>query len=154
MDLVIQAAADTLGLNKLIQNYEQASQEYNNLPPKEVLERAYNQAKIVLENPNKWIQMDSDENVLKVNPEVFTETGEKNPLGMLKGYGLKWNPDNKMLYMYDTYDFTKFWQNWIPNRPKEMKIRSGIYFDPTQGSKLLRTSENYNNFAPIYYKRE
>ena len=153
MDLVIQATADTLGLNKLIRNYDIVSQSYQSLPSKETLENALERAKSILEHPNEWIQINGDEYQLKSNPETFKELGEKNPLGMLKQYGLKWDPNNNMLYMHDTYDFPTFWQNWIPNRPKEMKIRSGIYFNPTKGSKLLRTSENYNNFAPVYYKR-
>lgn len=50
--------------------------------------------------------------------------------------------------MHDTYDFSDLarFVTRIPQRPREMKIRSKIKFNPKQGSMLLRNNlENYNN---------
>jgi hypothetical protein len=52
--------------------------------------------------------------------------------------------------MHDTYDFPNWvtWLSSIPDRPKEMKIRSKINFDPNKGSWLLRNATNYNTETP------
>ena len=98
-----------------------------------------------MDNPGKWQQMFSDENIVKRTS--VEDDGEINPLGMLAHYGMKWVPEENALYVHDTYDFPWYarWAGKIKERPKEMKIRSKIEFNPKKGSKLLRSAENYNN---------
>ena len=149
MDYNIQALADTLFLGDMYRNYNTYSQEYKDLPSQESIGTLYEQAKTVLNNPNQWISIDGDDITLKYYND-FDETSELNPLGMLAHFGLKWVPEQKSLFMHDTYDFPKWvtWLSSIPNRPKEMKIRSQINFDPNKGSWLLRNAANYNQETP------
>lgn len=61
--------------------------------------------------------------------------------------------------MHDTYDFPGIYTGKgrpMFNRPKEMKIRGAIDFNPKKGSYLLRNDmENYNNFPkPITVDRD
>ena len=147
MDYNIQALADTLMLGEMVRNYEKYDQEYN-LPSIKSLTEAYEQAKTILNNPNKWTQVDGE---IEVNNWPFNPNiSESNPLGMLANFGMKWVPEENALYMHDTYDFPKkvHKRTEIPVRPKEMKIRSRISFDPTKGSWLLRSSDNYNTNIP------
>lgn len=143
MDLSLQAAADTLMLGKINRNYDEYKAKYHNLPGKRTMQTIYETAKNVMNNPGKWQQMDGEYIIKKKNPEYDNEV---NPLGMLAEYGMKWDPESKMLYVHDTYDFPWYARaaGGIKNRPKEMKIRSAIKFDPKKGSVLLRTPENYN----------
>ena len=69
---------------------------------------------------------------------------------MLANFGMKWVPEENALYMHDTYDFPEIVhkRTEIPVRPREMKIRSRISFDPTKGSWLLRSPDNYNTEIP------
>lgn len=154
MDLNLQAAADTLMLGKINRNYEDYSKTYKNLPSKKSIEKAYIKAKEVLDNPNQWIYMNSDDYIIRRNPEGEYE---RNPLGMLLRYGMKWDDQKKQLRIHDTYDFpwrAKFFGG-VPERPREMKIRSVINFDPTKGSVILRDSTNYNsNFPKVYSKAD
>ena len=72
---------------------------------------------------------------------------ESNPLGMLADFGMMWDPKTKSIYVHDTYDFGPISQIFAGKRPKEMKIRSKISFDPAKGSKLLRNDlENYYDY--------
>lgn len=145
MDLSLQAVADTLTLGKMSREYNKYSKTYKNLPSKKTINALYDQAKVVMNNPGQWQQMYSDKHVIKsTSPE---DDGETNPLGMLAHYGMKWVPEESALYIHDTYNFPWYarWAGKIKERPKEMKIRSKIKFDPKKGSKLLRSAENYNN---------
>ena len=143
MDLSLQAAADTLMLGKINRNYDEYKAKYHNLPGKKTIQTIYENAKNVMNNPGKWQQMDGEYIIKKKNPEYDNEV---NPLGMLAEYGMKWDPQTKTIYVHDTYDFPWYARaaGGIKNRPKEMKIRSAIKFDPKKGSVLLRTPENYN----------
>ena len=148
MDYNIQALADTLMLGEMVRNYEKYDQEYN-LPSIKSLTEAYEQAKTILNNPNKWTQVDGE---IEVNNWPFNPNiSESNPLGMLANFGMKWVPEENALYMHDTYDFPTRVHRLtdIPVRPREMKIRSRINFDPTKGSWLLRNPVNYNADIPI-----
>jgi hypothetical protein len=71
---------------------------------------------------------------------------------MLEDFGAKWVPEEGALYMHDTYDFSNAarWATGIPIRPKEMKIRGRIGFDPKKGSFLLR--DDLKNFNSGYAK--
>lgn len=148
MDYNIQALADTLMLGEMVRNYEKYNQEYN-LPHIESLTKAYDQAKTILNNPNKWTQVNGE---IEVSNWPFnSDISESNPLGMLANFGMKWVPEENALYMHDTYDFPNKVHKMtdIPERPREMKIRSKINFDPTKGSWLLRSPENYNTEIPV-----
>lgn len=143
MDWGIQALADTLNLGKIVRNYDKYKDK--KLPSKERVMEIYKKSKELLDNPNKWIQMNGNKTMYnKTNPEL----NESNPIGMLQYFGLKWNPKDQTLHMHDTYDFSDLarFVTRIPQRPREMKIRSKIKFNPKQGSMLLRNDlENYNN---------
>ena len=71
---------------------------------------------------------------------------------MLEKFGAKWVPEEGVLYMHDTYDFSDLarFATGIPQRPKEMKIRGRINFDPNKGSFLLR--DDLKNFNSGYAK--
>lgn len=143
MDLVIQALADTTNLGKIVRNYDEYKQKNSKLVPKYLVENTYKQAKTLLDNPNTWQQMDADEARIITNPEGESEF---NPLGMLAKFGMMWDPENKQIRMHDTYDFSRLARlsTGIPTRPKEMKIRSVIGFDPKKGSVLLKDDlKNY-----------
>lgn len=145
MDLSLQAVADTLSLGKISREYDKYSKTYNDLPSKKTIDALYNQAKMVMDNPGEWQQMYSDKYIIKST--TAEDDGEINPLGMLAHYGMKWVPEQNALYVHDTYNFPWYarWAGKIKERPKEMKIRSKIGFNPKKGSKLLRSAENYNN---------
>lgn len=148
MDYNIQALADTLMLGNMVRNYEEYNKKYN-LPHIETVTEAYEQAKNILNNPNKWTQVSGE---IPIGQYGYnSETSESNPLGMLANFGMKWVPEEKALYMHDTYDFPNrvHFITDIPVRPREMKIRSKINFDPTIGSWLLRNPVNYNTHTPI-----
>ena len=72
---------------------------------------------------------------------------------MLANFGMMWNPDEGAIYVHDTYDFPKWARTIVGDRPKEMKIRGRVSFDPKKGSKLLRDNmkDFYNYPNPINY---
>lgn len=145
MDLNIQAIADTLNTGNIYRNYDQYKKAHPKLPPKWLIEEMYTTGKKVLDNPNKWQQVDGDRSAIKREHEIITN--EFNPLGMLANFGMMWNPDEGAIYMHDTYDFPKWARIFVGDRPKEMKIRSRINFDPKKGSKLLRNNmEGFNDY--------
>ena len=136
MDLNIQAIADTLNTGKIYRDYDTYKKNNPELPKKWVIEEMYETGKRVLENPNTWQQVDGDDTGIKRGLEL--STNESNPLGMLANFGMMWNPEENAIYMHDTYDFPIWSRLLVGNRPKEMKIRSKINFNPNKGSKLLR----------------
>lgn len=148
MDYNIQALADTLMLGNMVRNYEEYNKKYN-LPHIETVTEAYEQAKNILNNPNKWTLVNGEIPIGQYKYD--SETSETNPLGMLANFGMKWVPEENALYMHDTYDFPNrvHKKTEIPVRPREMKIRSKINFDPTKGSWLLRSPVNYNTKIPV-----
>ena len=137
MDHHLQAAADTLNLGKMVRGEMPLIDGLS----QNVAERAYKQAKRVMDNPGEWQQM--EDHVIQTNPE-FDETYENNPLGMLDQYGMKWDPEQGKLFIHDTYDFPEWTHKigFMQKRPREMKIRGAIKFDPKKGSLLLR-DQNY-----------
>ena len=101
-----------------------------------------------MENPSKWVQVE-DGRAIKQGYDKQLE--ESDPLGMLGKFGMRWEPNQKALYVHDTYDFP--WKaraaTGIPVRPREMKIRGRINFDPNRGSALLRDSlSGFNSKYP------
>lgn len=151
MDLNIQAIADTLNTGKIFRNYETYKEQHPDLPPKWQIEEIYNTGKKILDNPNKWQQVDGDRAAIKEKLDLTTN--EANPLGMLAHFGMMWNPSEKAIYVHDTYDFPFLARTFLGNRPKEMKIRGRVSFDPKKGSKLLRDNmkDFYNYPKPINY---
>ena len=148
MDYNIQALADTLMLGNMVRNYAEYDKTYD-LPHIETITQAYEQAKNILNNPNQWILVDGE---IPIGGYRYdSKTSETNPLGMLSHFGMKWVPEENALYMHDTYDFPNKVHKFtdIPIRPREMKIRSKINFDPTMGSWLLRSPVNYNTQIPV-----
>lgn len=145
MDLNIQAVADTLNTGDIYRNYDKYKKINPKLPPKWVIEEMYETGKKVLDNPRQWQQVDGDSVAVKTGHEV--STNESNPLGMLANFGMMWNPDEGAIYVHDTYDFPKWARTIVGDRPKEMKIRGRINFDPKKGSKLLRNNmEGFYNY--------
>lgn len=148
MDYNIQALADTLMLGNMVRNYEKYDKMYD-LPHIETITQAYEQAKNILNNPNQWTFVDGE---IPIGGYRYdSKTSETNPLGMLSHFGMKWVPEENALYMHDTYDFPNKVYTFtdIPVRPREMKIRSRINFDPIRGSWLLRSPVNYNTQIPV-----
>lgn len=136
MDLNIQAIADTLNVGKIYREYNKYKTLYPELPDEETIEEIYNTGKKVLNNPNTWQQVDGDNAAIKEG--LDSTTNESNPLGMLAHFGMMWNPEEGVIYVHDTYDFPKWARMFTGNRPKEMKIRGRVNFNPKKGSKLLR----------------
>lgn len=145
MDLNIQAIADTLNTGKIVRNYSEYSKKHPDLPDEKTMQKIYETGKRVLNNPGKWQQIEGDSVGIKSKFDIVTN--EKSPLGMLADFGMMWNPEDKTLRVHDTYDFPLAVRMFSGNRPKEMKIRGKINFDPKKGSKLLRNDlENFNNY--------
>lgn len=164
MDQHIQVIADTLNTGKILRNYDYYKEKFPNLSSKTELRYFYNAGKEVLENPNSWTQVSEKgkgkgQFVLKEG----LENNEAAPLGMLASFGMKWVPEENALYIHDTYDFPTLPRvvGGVPERPREMKIRGKISFDPKRGSYLLRDNmKNFNrgakglNMEDLYKKRE
>lgn len=145
MDLNIQALADTLNIGKIYRDYDKYKVEHPELPSKRLIEEIYKTGKRVLENPNKWQQVDGDNTSIK--RKLDPVTNETRPLGMLANFGMMWKPEESAIYVHDTYDFPKWARILVGDRPKEMKIRGRINFDPKKGSKLLRNNmSEFNNY--------
>ena len=149
MDLNIQSIADTLNTGKIYREYDKYKLQYPELPSKSTIKNIYETGKRVLENPNTWQQIDGDNTAIK--KQLEDSTNEMSPLGMLANFGMMWKPEEGAIYMHDTYDFPTFSRLFVGNRPKEMKIRSRINFDPKKGSKLLRNNmkDFYNYPEPL-----
>lgn len=156
MDLNIQAIADTLNTGNIYRNYDEYKKANPKLPSKRTIKTIYETGKRVLNSPNEWHQVEGDNNAIKKGLEISTE--EYNPLGMLADFGMKWVPEENKIYIHDTYDFPEILTGKgrpMYNRPKEMKIRGRIDFNPKKGSYLLRDNmANYNDYPePLYVDR-
>ena len=151
MDLSIQALADTLMLGKISRDYDKYSKQYKNLPSAKTINNAYKRAKNILNSPDKWVLVNGDEHIIRENPEGEYE---RNPLGMLRRFHMLWDPEEGELRMQDIYDFPWYARLFgtIPQRPREMKIRGSINFDPNKGSIILRDSAGYNSNYPEVYQ--
>ena len=151
MDLSIQALADTLMLGKISRDYDKYSKQYKNLPSAKTINNAYKRAKNILNSPDKWVLVNGDEHIIRENPEGEYE---RNPLGMLRRFHVLWDPEEGELRMQDIYDFPWYARLFgtIPQRPREMKIRGSINFDPNKGSIILRDSAEYNSNYPEVYQ--
>lgn len=156
MDLNIQAIADTLNTGNIYRNYDEYKKANPKLPSKRTIKRIYETGKRILNSPNEWHQVEGDNTAIKKGLEISTQ--EYNPLGMLADFGMKWVPEENKIYIHDTYDFPEILTGKgrpMYNRPKEMKIRGRIDFNPKKGSYLLRDNmANYNDYPePLYVDR-
>ena len=157
MDVSIQAIADTLNTGNIYRNYDKFKKLHPELPTKSIIKDIYDTGKKILDEPNKWHSVNGDDLYIKPNPDSHVYY-ELNPLGIFRNFGMKWNPEKGKIFIHDTYDFpSKYTGKGRPmfNRPKEMKIRGAIDFNPKKGSYLLRNDmENYDKFPkPITVDR-
>lgn len=138
MDKYIQAVADTLHTGQMLRDYENAKAKYPYLTSKGNLQHIYETGKKVMDNPGTWQQAE-EQGGLSVFRQLDSGN-EDSPLGMLANFGMRWNPDKGYLEIHDTYDFPEFYYKakLLPKRPKEMKIRGKINYDPKKGSLLFR----------------
>ncbi len=127
----------------------------------------YNQAIKILNNPEKWHKVNFDTApIIKEDRNYVNEYREENPLGMFRNAGVKYSNKDSSIYVQDTYDFPSFLRfiSGIPERPREMKIRGKIDYNPLDGSFLLKNINdslyNYKNNRPThldtrkYYKHD
>lgn len=151
MDVNIQALADTLNTGKIVRDYDRYKERHPELPTKKEVEYIYNSGKRLLENPNKWTQMEEDY-PLGIY-QVPDDTNETSPLGMLANFGAKWVPKENKIYVHDIYDFPSIYTypGIMIDRPKEMKIRGAVGFNPKKGSYLLRN--DLKNFNKEHYPK-
>lgn len=142
MDEQIQAIADTTNTGKIVRNYDYYKTKYPHLASKSSIKHIYETGKKVMDNPGTWQQAEEGSG-LSVIRYLNPVTDEDSPLGMLGSFGMRWNPDSKTIEVHDTYDFPKFYTKLgiVPERPKEMKIRGKINFDPSKGAKIFRDGE-------------
>lgn len=131
MDYAIQAMADTMNLRKRV---EETGSWQN----------AYEKAKDIMEHPGEWREINGEALTPFWNPDK-KQLKENFPLGMLRNFGIKWDPETGKLYVHDTYDFDDWVHTFgnlathpIPRRPKEMKIRGAVGFDPKKGAQYYR----------------
>lgn len=128
MKYFTEALADTLNTGKLVR------------AGNSVYEGIYKAGKKILQHPYKYHQVDGND----VEDAFSVLNGDKgrnewNPLGMLKSYGVMWDPKEQRLYAHDTYDFPKYVHKFtnIPKRPREMKVRYSVPFSPYVGSEYF-----------------
>ncbi len=139
MDQMIQVVADTLNTGNILRNYDDYNRQNKKLAPKGVIRHMYEEGKKVMENPGRWTQV-TEGPQFYLYDGIDWLTNEMMPLGMLADFGMMWSPDEGALRVHDTYDFPAYVTTLssIPVRPKEMKIRGLVKFDPRKGSVLLR----------------
>ena len=142
MDEQLQAIADTTNTGKIVRDYDYYKQKYPHLASKSNIQHIYETGKQVMDNPGTW-QQATEGAGLSVMRRLDPQTNEDSPLGMLGSFGMRWNPENKTIEVHDTYDFPKFYTKLgiVPERPKEMKIRGKINFDPSKGAKIFRNGD-------------
>jgi len=150
MDQMIQAIADTLNTGKILRNYDEYKKYTPELADRATIEHMYNEGKKVMENPGKWTQVvEKDQQPFVLYDGIDADTGENSPLGMLADFGMMWSTDEGALRVHDTYDFPFYVRalSRIPQRPREMKIRGLVKFDPNRGSVLLRDGLDRSKYA-------
>lgn len=149
MDLMIQAMADTTTTGQIVRNYEAFKKANPNLAPKENIEAVYKSGKAMMNNPNKWTQVGETGDNSQLDIDYRMVDNEQFPLGMLAAFGAKWIPEENTIHIHDTYDFPTFKRvvSGIPERPREMKIRGKVRYNPKNRAKIFN-SENFNLIFP------
>lgn len=150
MDLYIQAMADTTTTGKIVRDYERFKDLNPNLASKAEIESMYQSGKDMMDNPGKWTQVGELKGRAQLDIESKLRNNEEYPLGMLAKFGAKWIPEENTIHVHDTYDFPELNRRIgkLPDRPKEMKIRGKIRYNPKNTAKLF----NSNNFNLIFPK--
>lgn len=145
MDLYIQAMADTTTTGKIVRNYDEFKKVNPTLSPKSEIEAMYRSGKAMMDNPNKWTQVGEVKGSAQLDIERKINNGEEYPLGMLASFGAKWIPEENTIHIHDTYDFPWYSRilGRIPKRPKEMKIRGKVKYNPKKQAKLFN-ADNFN----------
>lgn len=149
MDLYIQAMADTTTTGQIVRNYDAFKKANPRLAKKHNIEAMYSSGKAMMDNPGKWTQVGEVKGSAQLDIERGLNDGEEYPLGMLASFGAKWIPEENTIHVHDTYDFP-LWSRIlgrVPNRPKEMKIRGKVKYNPKNRAKLFN-SENFNLIFP------
>ena len=149
MDLYIQAMADTTTVGQIIRNYDEFKKLNPTLASKANIEALYKSGKAMMDNPNKWTQVGELRGEAQLDIEDKLVNNEQFPLGMLAAFGAKWIPEQNTIHVHDTYDFPKInsFIGGIPIRPKEMKIRGKVKYNPKNSARLFN-SENFNLIFP------
>ena len=149
MDLYIQAMADTTTTGKIVRNYDEFKKLNPRLSPKKEIEAMYRSGKAMMDNPNKWTQVGEVKGSAQLDIERKLNNGEEYPLGMLASFGAKWIPEENTVHIHDTYDFPWYSRilGRIPERPKEMKIRGKVKYNPKKQAKLFN-ADNFNLIFP------
>jgi hypothetical protein len=149
MDLMIQAMADTTTTGQIVRNYEAFKRLNPNLAPKKNIEAVYNSGKDMMDNPGKWTQVGETKENSQLDIDDRMIDNEQFPLGMLAAFGAKWIPEENTIHIHDTYDFPTFKRKIarIPDRPREMKIRGKVKYNPKNRAKIFN-SENFNLIFP------
>lgn len=150
MDLYIQAMADTATVGKIVRNYDKFKKVNPSLASKSELEALYKSGKAMMDNPNKWTQVGEKRFEAQLDVDNRLKNNEQYPLGMLAAFGAKWIPEKETIHIHDTYDFPFINRlfSGVPNRPREMKIRGKVKYNPKKKAKLFDS----NNFNLIYPK--
>ena len=145
MDLYIQAMADTTTTGKIVRNYDEFKKLNPTLSPKKEIEAMYRSGKAMMDNPNKWTQVGEVKGSAQLDIERKLNDGEEYPLGMLASFGAKWIPEENTVHIHDTYDFPWYSRvlGRIPERPKEMKIRGKVKYNPKKQAKIFN-ADNFN----------
>lgn len=149
MDLYLQAMADTTTTGKIVRNYDEFKKLNPTLSPKKEIEAMYHSGKAMMDNPNKWTQVGEVKGSAQLDIERKLNDGEEYPLGMLASFGAKWIPEKNTIHIHDTYDFPWYSRilGRIPERPKEMKIRGKVKYNPKKQAKLFN-ADNFNLVFP------
>lgn len=149
MDLMIQAMADTTTTGQIVRNYEAFKKLNPYLASKRNIEAVYSSGKDMMDNPGKWTQVGETKENSQLDIDNRMVDNEQFPLGMLAAFGAKWIPEENAIYVHDTYDFPTFKRKVakIPERPREMKIRGRIKYNPKNRARIFN-SENFNLIFP------
>lgn len=149
----VQAIADTLNNGKIYREYDKYKSMNPDLPTQDKIGEIYKFGKTLLES-NKGEQANES---MSVKPIKRPNHIQSNATGLeiLGDFGLRWDKDNNILKVYDTYDFPSWatGKRRIPERKRPLRIREDIKFDPKKGSYLLRDNmKNYHEDESKYYE--
>lgn len=149
MDLYIQAMADTTTTGQIVRDYRKFKALNPTLASKSEIEAMYRSGKDMMDNPGKWTQVGELKGRAQLDIEHKIQNNEEYPLGMLAKFGAKWIPEENTIHVHDTYDFPKLNKMFssVPDRPKEMKIRGKVRYNPKNTAKLFN-SDNFNLIFP------
>ena len=151
----VQAIADTLNTGRIYREYDKYKAMNPDLPSRDKIGEIYKFGKTLLKS-DKGEQANEGMSVKYIErPDHYQQHATGLDVLGKGGFGLKWDKNNGVLKVYDTYDFPdKFiGENKIPQRKRPLRIREDIKFDPEKGSYLLRDNmKNYHEDESKYYE--